>query len=175
MRKFEISTKPTTTTTTMTNTGTKFPQRIIKELAKVTSRPTPGIQITPKDGNLRYLDIIIEGPPDTPYEEGQFRLEMFLTGTYPMDPPLVRFLTKVYHPNIDRLGRICLDILKDKWSPALQIESLTVTIRALLSSPNIEDPLDPKIGEHWKHSTKEATEQAIAYTKQYAMEKLFTV
>ena len=53
-----------------------------------------------------------------------------------MAPPKVRFLTKIYHPNIDRLGRICLDILKDKWSPALQIRTVLLSIQALLSAPN---------------------------------------
>lgn len=53
-----------------------------------------------------------------------------------MAPPKVRFLTKIYHPNIDKLGRICLDILKDKWSPALQIRTVLLSIQALLSAPN---------------------------------------
>ena len=61
---------------------------------------------------------------------------------YPMAAPKVRFLTKIYHPNIDNLGRICLDILKDKWSPALQIRTVLLSIQALLSAPNPDDPLN---------------------------------
>lgn len=67
---------------------------------------------------------------------GKFKLELFLPDDYPMAPPKVRFLTKIYHPNIDKLGRICLDILKDKWSPALQIRTVLLSIQALLSAPN---------------------------------------
>lgn len=67
---------------------------------------------------------------------GIFKLELFLTEEYPMAPPKVRFLTKIYHPNVDKLGRICLDILKDKWSPALQIRTVLLSIQALLSAPN---------------------------------------
>ncbi len=101
----------------------------------------PGISATPHEDNLRYFDVIIAGPASSPYEGGVFKLELFLSEDYPMAPPKVRFLTKIYHPNIDKLGRICLDILKDKWSPALQIRTVLLSIQALLSAPNPDDPL----------------------------------
>ena len=66
-----------------------------------------------------------------------------------MAAPKVRFLTKIYHPNVDKVGRICLDILKDKWSPALQIRTVLLSIQALLSSPNPDDPLDNDVAAHW--------------------------
>ena len=68
-----------------------------------------------------------------------------------MNPPKVVFNTKIYHPNIDNLGRICLDILKDKWSPALQIRSVLLSIQALLSSPNPDDPLNNEAANQWKN------------------------
>jgi ubiquitin-conjugating enzyme E2 N len=75
-----------------------------------------------------------------------------------MAAPKVRFITKIYHPNIDKLGRICLDILKDKWSPALQIRTVLLSIQALLSAPNPDDPLANDVAEHWKKNEKEAIE-----------------
>ena len=93
------------------------------------SPAAPGISATPYQDNLRYFNVIISGPGGSPYESGIFKLELFLTEDYPMAPPKVRFLTKIYHPNIDRLGRICLDILKDKWSPALQIRTVLLSIQ----------------------------------------------
>ncbi|KAK1384189.1 hypothetical protein POM88_021924 [Heracleum sosnowskyi] len=71
---------------------------------------------------------------------------------------MVQFLTKIYHPNIDKLGRICLDILKDKWSPALQIRTVLLSIQALLSAPNPDDPLSENIAKHWKTNEAEAVE-----------------
>jgi len=87
-----------------------LPRRIIKETQRLLSEPAPGISATPYQDNLRYFNVIISGPSGSPYENGIFKLELFLTEEYPMAPPKVRFLTKIYHPNIDRLGRICLDI-----------------------------------------------------------------
>lgn len=75
---------------------------------------------------------------------------------YPMTAPKVVFNTKIYHPNIDNLGRICLDILKDKWSPALQIRSVLLSIQALLSSPNPDDPLNNEAAENWKTNEADA-------------------
>jgi hypothetical protein len=75
-----------------------------------------------------------------------------------MAPPKVRFLTRMYHPNVDKIGRICLDILKDKWSPALQIRTVLLSIQALLSAPNPDDPLANDVANHWKSDEKAALE-----------------
>jgi hypothetical protein len=72
-------------------------------------------------------------------------------------------LTRIYHPNIDRLGRICLDILKDKWSPALQIRTVLLSIQALLSAPNPDDPLANDIAQHWKSNEKGAIDTGTLY------------
>nr|XP_051186732.1 ubiquitin-conjugating enzyme E2 36-like isoform X2 [Lolium perenne] len=98
---------------------------------------------------------------------GVFKLELFLPEEYPMAPPKVRFLTKIYHPNIDKLGRICLDILKDKWSPALQIRTVLLSIQALLSAPNPDDPLADNVAKHWKANETEAVETAKEWTLVY--------
>ena len=127
-----------------------------------------GISATPYADNLRYFAVVIEGPDETPYERGVFQLELFLPAEYPITPPKVRFLTKIYHPNVDKLGRICLDILKDKWSPALQIRTVLLSIQALMSAPNPDDPLDNTVAEVWKNREQEAIETARQFTTNFA-------
>eukprot|EP01084_Bolivina_argentea_P089937 162142_1 len=145
-----------------------LPRRIIKETQRLLDEPVPGISATPYEDNMRYFNVVIGGPVASPYENGIFKLELFLPGDYPMAPPKVRFLTKIYHPNIDKLGRICLDILKDKWSPALQIRTVLLSIQALLSAPNPDDPLDNDVADVWKTNEAEAIQIARRWTNQYA-------
>lgn len=80
------------------------------------AEPVPGIVAEPDEGNARYFHVVIAGPQDSPFEGGTFKLELFLPEEYPMAAPKVRFMTKIYHPNVDKLGRICLDILKGKFA-----------------------------------------------------------
>jgi ubiquitin-conjugating enzyme E2 N len=161
-----------------------------------------GISATPHDDNLRYFDVTIDGPSQSPYEGtcdaraaldfwltnttgGVFKLELFLPDDYPMTPPKVRFLTKIYHPNIDRLGRICLDVLKSEcetsspiqttlltclgnWSPALQIRTILLSIQALLGAPNPDDPLANDVAQAWKENQAQAIRTAQEWTQQYA-------
>ncbi|CAL9145765.1 ubiquitin-conjugating enzyme E2 36-like isoform X1 [Musa acuminata AAA Group] len=148
--------------------NSNLPRRIIKETQRLLSEPAPGISASPSEDNMRYFNVMILGPSQSPYEGGVFKLELFLPEEYPMAAPKVRFLTKIYHPNIDKLGRICLDILKDKWSPALQIRTVLLSIQALLSAPNPDDPLSDNIARHWKTNEAEAVETAKEWTRLYA-------
>jgi len=145
-----------------------LPTRILKETQRLMQEPVPGIRAEPDEANARYFHVKVDGPSESPYESGTFKLELFLPDDYPMAPPKVRFMTKIYHPNIDRLGRICLDILKDKWSPALQIRTVLLSIQALLSAPNPDDPLDNQVAEQWKHNEVEAIRTAKEWTRMYA-------
>ncbi|KAI6000822.1 ubiquitin-conjugating enzyme [Pisolithus albus] len=155
-----------------------LPKRIIKT-------PHRAYRPAPHEDNLRYFDVTIEGPDGSPFQNGVFRLELFLPEEYPMAPPKVRFLTKIYHPNIDKLGRICLDILKgeghidrswfttlkdglDKWSPALQIRTVLLSIQALLSAPNPDDPLATDVAKHYKENEKDAQRVSREWTEKYA-------
>lgn len=145
-----------------------LPKRIIKETERLVSDPVPGITAAPLEDNLRYFEVTIYGPLSSPYAGGVFKLELFLPDDYPMCAPKVRFLTRIYHPNIDKLGRICLDVLKDNWSPALQIRTILLSIQALLGAPNPDDPLANDVAQDWKRDEKKAIEVAREWTEKYA-------
>lgn len=144
-------------------------RRILVETRNLSREPPPGISATPDENNCRYFHVIMAGPNGSPYEGGLFKLELFLPENYPLYPPSVRFLTKIYHPNIDKLGRICLDILKDQWSPALQIRTVLLSIQALLGSPNPDDPLANDVANMWKNNETEAILKAKEWTQIYAI------
>ncbi|KAG7168332.1 Ubiquitin-conjugating enzyme E2 N-like [Homarus americanus] len=128
---------------------------IVMETQRLMAEPVPGISAVPDETNARYFHVVVA--------------ELFLPEEYPMSAPKVRFMTKIYHPNIDKLGRICLDILKDKWSPALQIRTVLLSIQALLSAPNPDDPLANDVAELWKVNESEAIRIAREWTRTYAM------
>jgi len=145
-------------------------KRIVKETQKwmKASSIPGGITAVPRSNNPRHFDLTIEGPEGTCFEGGIFKLELFLPMDYPMVAPKIHFLSRIYHPNIDRIGRICLDILKDKWSPALQIEKLCLSIQLLLQCPNPDDPLDTQIAKHWKEDRVGAEATAKDWTLLWA-------
>lgn len=146
-----------------------LPKRIIKETQRLVLDPVPGITATPSEDNLRYFQVTIDGPSSSPYAKGRFELELYLPDDYPMCAPKVRFLTKIYHPNIDKLGRICLDVLKDNWSPALQIRTILLSIQALLGAPNPDDPLANDVAGAWKGDEAKAIATAKEWTEKYAL------
>ncbi|CAD7688452.1 unnamed protein product [Nyctereutes procyonoides] len=133
-----------------------LPRRIIKETQCLLS-------------NACYFHVVTAGPRDSPFEGGTFKLEVFLPEEYPVAAPKVRFMTKIYHPNVGKLGKICLDILKDKWSPALQVRTVLLSIQALLSVPNPDDPLANDVAEQRKTNEAQAIETARARRRLYAM------
>jgi ubiquitin-conjugating enzyme E2 N len=139
-----------------------------QETERLQTEPVPGISAIPSETNARLFYVVIIGPDESPYAGGHFKLELFLPEDYPMAPPKVRFLTRIYHPNIDRLGRICLDILKDKWSPALQIRTVLLSIQALLSAPNPDDPLNNEAADMWKTQESAAISTATEWTRLHA-------
>ncbi len=159
------------------NTGGSLPPpmraRLTRELDRLQKDPPPGIAAyAPIATDPSHLRAQLTGPPDTPYEGGIFCVQIRFTNRYPFEPPRVRFVTPVYHPNVDSAGRICLDTLKSppagSWSPAVSLPSLLTTLRALLSDPNPDDALVPEIADSYKSQPKRFEEEARRMTEQEA-------
>lgn len=110
----------------------------------------------------------IMGPPDSPYQGGVFFLKVVFPMDYPFKPPKVQFLTKVYHPNINSNGNICLDILRSSWSPALTVSKVLLSISSLLTGPNPDDPLVPEIAQLYKKDRAKYDKTAREWTMKYA-------
>jgi ubiquitin-conjugating enzyme E2 C len=99
-------------------------------------KPTPGVTAFPDSENMSTWTATIEGPSETPYQNLTFKLSMEFASTYPYTAPVVLFKTPIYHPNVDFSGRICLDILKDKWSAIYNISAVLLSLQSLLGEPN---------------------------------------
>lgn len=111
-------------------------KRIQKELAEITLDPPPNCSAGPKGENFYEWVSTILGPPGSVYEGGVFFLDIHFSPEYPFKPPKVTFRTRIYHCNINSQGVICLDILKDNWSPALTISKVLLSICSLLTDCN---------------------------------------
>lgn len=145
--------------------------RIVKELAEVgKDDKTSGIQAQPvTPGDLRHLKGTIPGPQGTPYEGGIFEIDIILPKQYPFEPPKMKYLTKIWHPNISsQTGAICLDILKDQWSPALTIKTALLSLQALMCSAEPSDPQDAEVAKMYLGDRKKFDETAKFWTESYA-------
>ncbi|KAK6491655.1 ubiquitin-conjugating enzyme E2 E2-like isoform X1 [Huso huso] len=172
-------------------------KRIQKELAEITLDPPPNCRVVvycwwilysrwweglwmliektllsesagPKGDNIYEWRSTILGPPGSVYEGGVFFLDITFTPDYPFKPPKVTFRTRIYHCNINSQGVICLDILKDNWSPALTISKVLLSICSLLTDCNPADPLVGSIATQYLTNRAEHDRIARQWTKRYA-------
>ncbi|KAK3100891.1 Ubiquitin-conjugating enzyme E2 1, partial [Teratosphaeriaceae sp. CCFEE 6253] len=109
------------------------------------------------------------GPPDTPYEAGRYTIDIRITPEYPFKPPTMRFLTKIWHPNVSsQTGAICLDTLGSAWSPVLTLKSALISLQSLLASPEPKDPQDAEVASMLLTRPEEFAHVAREWAQRYA-------
>ncbi|XP_065655900.1 ubiquitin-conjugating enzyme E2 E1 isoform X3 [Hydra vulgaris] len=143
-------------------------KRIQRELADITLDPPPNCSAGPKGDNLYDWVGTILGPKDSVYQGGVFFLEITFPHDYPFKPPKVIFRTRIYHCNINSQGQICLDVLKDNWSPAFTVSKILLSVIALLTECNPADPLVGNIAHQFLTNREEHDSLARDWTRRYA-------
>eukprot|EP00128_Syssomonas_multiformis_P012848 Colp12_sorted_trinity150504_noHs@5085 len=144
-------------------------RRIQKELAEITLDPPCNCSAGPKGDNLYEWVATILGPSGSVYQGGVYFLDIHFPQEYPFKPPKVTFRTRIYHCNVASNGAICLDILKDNWSPALTISKVLLSICSLLTDANPHDPLVAHIAQEYLNDRAKHDKTAREWTKRYAM------
>ncbi|CAG9461914.1 unnamed protein product [Pedinophyceae sp. YPF-701] len=150
------------------------PGRVQKELAELRREgEKSGITLELlDDADFRKLRGTLAGPKDTPYEGGKFVVDIELPDMYPFQPPKMRFLTKLWHPNVSSVsGAICLDILKDQWSPALTLRTALLSLQVLLQVPEPNDPQDAQVAKQYLQDRPMWEQTARFWTQSFAMGK----
>lgn len=143
-------------------------KRIQSELKDLRKDPPENCSAGPEGDDLYRWEGVIMGPSDSPYAGGVFNLKIQFPTDYPFKCPIITFTTKIYHPNINASGIICLDILKNNWSPALTISKVLLSICSLLLDANPDDPLMPEIADLYKKDRAQYNENAREWTNKYA-------
>ncbi|KAK8890073.1 hypothetical protein M9Y10_034832 [Tritrichomonas musculus] len=134
-------------------------RRILSDYKLITTQPPDGVRLV-NQIKMDEWEVEIDGPLDTIWEGGKFRLIVSFPSDYPFRAPSVRFKTQIFHPNVSKEGGICLDLLIDKWLPSYHVGSLLVSIRSFLDEPNPEHGLNSEALELFRHN-KPKYEQTV--------------
>ena len=143
-------------------------KRIQKELVELQNNPLPNSSAQPDENDQFNWQATIVGPDESPYQGGVFFLNINFPTDFPFKPPKCTFITKIYHPNVNDKGSICMDILKDQWTPTLTVSKVLLSIQSLLLAPNPDDPLVPEIAALFKENRPQFENNAKEWTKKYA-------
>lgn len=144
-------------------------QRLQKELKKLKEQPLAFAEAAPSNDDLLLWVAKIQGPKNSPYENGVFKIQIQFSPQYPMKPPELTFLTKIYHPSVqDKDGKVCQEIIGKNWAPVLNMFYILETLQQMLVDPTTDSPLEPEIAELLAKDKKKFEKTAKEWTKKYA-------
>lgn len=139
--------------------------RLAKEYKNIITNKIENISAGMIDDDITHWQAIIIGPLETPFENELLKLDIKFPDEYPFKPPIVKFITSVWHPNVGSNGNICLDILKDNWSPTLVTSKVLLSICSLLSDPNTKDPLNGTAAREYDNDRNKYVQNVKKYLK----------
>ena len=143
--------------------------RIKKEYQDLQKEKNSNVQVKLVNNDIRHWKGRIKGPIDTCYQGGIFDVDIVIPNEYPFKPPKMKFDTKIWHPNISSVtGAICLDILKNEWTPALTIRTALISLQALMCEPVPNDPQDAVVAKQYMSDIKLFNETAKHWVEEYA-------
>ena len=144
--------------------GQNVTKRLQSELMSMMMEPIDGVSAFPGDNLLKWIATIV-GPVGTVYEGLEYKLSIEFSDNYPISAPTVKFITPCFHPNVDTAGNICLDILKENWSPVYNVGTLLNSIRSLLGDPNNSSPLNVTAANLWDDQQHFKTQLLKSYNE----------
>lgn len=143
-------------------------KRLTNDLKLITTEPPDGVRLI-NQKTLNEWITEIDGPLQSIWEGGKFRLSIVFPPEYPFKAPQVKFITPVFHPNVNTQGGICLDLLINKWLPSYHVASLLVSIRSFLDDPNPEHGLNQEALELFRNNRPRYEETVRHYVQTYAV------
>jgi len=140
-------------------------RRLMRDFRRLQQDPPQGVTGAPMDEDIMKWNAVIFGPDDTPWEGGTFKLTLTFSEDYPNKPPQVKFITKMFHPNIYANGQICLDILQNQWSPIYDIAAILTSIQSLLTDPNPNSPANVEAAKLYQENRREYDRKVMEFVE----------
>ncbi|XP_034411784.1 uncharacterized protein LOC117746629 [Cyclopterus lumpus] len=143
-------------------------KRVLEELKSLHCNPHPFFRVFPTESDFKFWRVLMQGPPDTPYRKGVFELYCQFGPDYPAKPPTVRFVTRVYHCNVNSVGRICHNIFDRSYNAHITMREILEAVYGLFIIPEPDDPLDSILAEEFLTSRETYEREAERHAEETA-------
>ncbi|XP_071992247.1 ubiquitin-conjugating enzyme E2 G1 isoform X1 [Engystomops pustulosus] len=158
-----------------------------RQLAELNKNPVEGFSAGLIDDNDLYRwEVLIIGPPDTLYEGGVFKAHLTFPRDYPLRPPKMKFITEIWHPNVDKNGDVCISILhepgedkygyekpEERWLPIHTVETIMISVISMLADPNGDSPANVDAAKEWREDRNGEFKRKVARCVRKSQETAF--